>query len=1380
VGTNNHQNGSYEIPVGVVYNGMIAQVSFMMWYPKFVSVNSSDITLNTIDTTSGEFTSSKYRRLFENDAELIASIDEQEAIHEERRRSMLSFDSVNGALSNCTRFQKAYLSAYAHFHRGIDGEYKWGDVTDMVEFVSSNKTIITVNGTEIQGQSLGYSDITITYHSPETYVARSSSRVTVVADYIGMDALNVVVYSNATWLDYHAQNEFALNESLTPEFQFTREMEAYGRYGYIQVYAEYHDGTWEDVTDEAQLSLLAGFEKTLQMGDDNSFRVTDISEISWCKPAIYASFAPCNNTNTFSSIGFVEKQTPQMVSCKLTIDEEQIAPIGDGATLPPFNITDIARVTVTVFYDDGSARDFTYHNNTVLTIIQGDDLVELDGNRLTVLPTAIIEPNLNWDVTIQVTFPGLYDCSDVANTSVVEFEYLNLTAVNYPSVLGLESISELRQIHCSGIYQRAELMAVGVLTDGTTKGGVSFSRWVNFTSSDDSLGTFTVAPCFQGRCRGLATAAAGSLIVQGKFGGVAAHLMINILGESVTITHVEALPTIGDFDTLHGLVNTTDNLEVYVNFSDGTSFIISESGSETSDWLRPSTLLLFEAGHPNIVSVNEEGIVTLHGNYYTGVEVTVSDRCANKYSDKLYFYANLDPDEHDVDLGHLYGPSLGQVTVGDYFDVQVRIQASDIQPLVAFQIKLTFDYDELHVESDDYCGRLNGWGWNFECTSNDPEYELLMVGTCGLVNAADCGTFNNNVISNVTFRAVQAGFIHMTGVIIKIMGNETVTTKIDLFAGDAYFYVIDPLDSETDEDRQTYADEIYASAEDHPNNANDDRKIRSTERSPTRRNFSALGNSPPRPSRSFPKSESSSPNSSETAAAAAQNYTNATNATNITSSAIVVKPDNCDTMQGDIDGDCVCDVADVLLIQLYIGGQTDMSNLTSRAIYSLDANLDGIVDSADVHFLLRIVAYKFRFLADYSTTPYPFTLAISMLTWQSLPSHQNQSSLWMELALDLNKALNMSFDYGNISSTKDGVFIIPEVFGVGKFGAGGLANIDEYNVPLVIIVETYDVWNRTSDSRLSPFYCTRRIEFCRDAFGDSEDAFIPFKYPNLTIPERTSYPTAAPNFVGENISAARSASANLFTIMAVAGALIAALTARHFYKKAPTAKGQPFQQFAPEAPVVGNEGFAAGVFKKWKPAPPPPIRMKTTEYITDLQEPGILEKGIGGDESRRLTGEVLPGLYDQTAQPDLADVSDFLALKDPNIVIGSAKFGGREPPKLRMDRVNSWESDDADAPPPDVFSAPPPAPHDHSSTISQMPPKVPGGPKLRLERLAFSDDEDDDATDWVPPRLDHGGAISQLPPKSPGGPQVRIDRNSENPASDDDDDAGSDVSDLSE
>jgi hypothetical protein len=83
-------------------------------------------------------------------------------------------------------------------------------------------------------------------------------------------------------------------------------------------------------------------------------------------------------------------------------------------------------------------------------------------------------------------------------------------------------------------------------------------------------------------------------------------------------------------------------------------------------------------------------------------------------------------------------------------------------------------------------------------------------------------------------------------------------------------------------------------------------------------------------------------------------------------------------------------------------------------------------------------------------------------------------------------------------------------------------------------------------------------------------------------------------------------------------------------------------------------------------------------------------------------------------------------LKDPTIV--HEKTEGL---KLRIDRDNNnaASDDEPDVPDGSVFKAPSLSPRDHSTSLLRLPPKTPGAPQIRMERLYFSDDETDEEED---------------------------------------------------
>ena len=65
----------------------------------------------------------------------------------------------------------------------------------------------------------------------------------------------------------------------------------------------------------------------------------------------------------------------------------------------------------------------------------------------------------------------------------------------------------------------------------------------------------------------------------------------------------------------------------------------------------------------------------------------------------LEIYANLEPEVHDVDLGHRYRAPFGSAVVGEEIGVNVRIQASSTNDLKAYQIVIMFDDSLVQVDA---------------------------------------------------------------------------------------------------------------------------------------------------------------------------------------------------------------------------------------------------------------------------------------------------------------------------------------------------------------------------------------------------------------------------------------------------------------------------------------------------------------------------------------------------------------------------------------------------------------------------------------------------------------------------------------------------------
>jgi hypothetical protein len=207
---------------------------------------------------------------------------------------------------------------------------------------------------------------------------------------------------------------------------------------------------------------------------------------------------------------------------------------------------------------------------------------------------------------------------------------------------------------------------------------------------------------------------------------------------------------------------------------------------------------------------------------------------------------------------------------------------------------------------------------------------------------------------------------------------------------------------------------------------------------------------------------------------------------------------------------------------------------------------------------------------------------------------------------------------------------------------------------------------------------------------------------------------------------------------------------------------QQYKQYNVEKTEAEAAAEISNTFKRWKSAPTPPSRLTSVEYVQDLQEPGVNEKGMGADEGRRATGELLPGQFELDAIKTESTMGDFQALKEkfrarPR---ASLKLHDRVMPVLRQDRVNSVDSENEDIEPEFVMS---PTKRDHSKKISQMPPKSPGGPRIRLEKDNFSDESDysDEDNQFFPDNDQvsrrHSESVRQMPPNRSGGPRLRVE-----------------------
>jgi hypothetical protein len=59
------------------------------------------------------------------------------------------------------------------------------------------------------------------------------------------------------------------------------------------------------------------------------------------------------------------------------------------------------------------------------------------------------------------------------------------------------------------------------------------------------------------------------------------------------------------------------------------------TGADTSDWLTPSSFLEFASDEPAAISIDADGVATLHANFFSPVTLTASEGCGGSAAGSL-------------------------------------------------------------------------------------------------------------------------------------------------------------------------------------------------------------------------------------------------------------------------------------------------------------------------------------------------------------------------------------------------------------------------------------------------------------------------------------------------------------------------------------------------------------------------------------------------------------------------------------------------------------------------------------------------------------------------------------------------------------------------
>ena len=751
------------------YEDLSTTSTFRVWFPTTVTLNATDLQLGLVVPAHSA-----------GDPDLGRGADLQAV-----------YDAY--ANSNCAsfggRYQQAELSAYATFSCGDAADMAaaklnatTGDVTALVSFESSAPSVASVDGYTVQGLSDGTTEVGFALPAAGSSGITIQNALTLIVSSTNVaevSKLTVVVFSGGEWVE--DIGSVGLRATPTPQLQLQHVLEHEGESATVLAYALFTDGTYEDVSNELRLTSNHEY---VGVASGNTSIYVAVGALPLCFPAVTAAWAVCGATIA-EDRAVVMLNMPPPISVAVTADAAKVAKNGDGATDTPFDIASSVTLTVVITFEDLTTQDYSTDSRTLYTVRQdgSETMVEMTDNVLTVLSGAAITDDLS-TVTVDVTFPGVYSMNGTVSVLVVELASLTISSVPYPTVDGWPNgdVTTLKLVACSGVFQRLEARATGVLSDGTTEDDEEFYKRVVYSSSKTAVADFDSSPCFGTNCRGLAASAIGSLTMTASFGGLTSALVVTVSVSTTTVTALTVADDVGTASTLVGVVGTQDTLAVTATFDDDTVLVVANEGQTSSDWISPSSFLEFSSDQ-DAITVSDEGVVTLATNYYATVTLTATDSCGSGVSGTSEVYANLEAETYDVDMGATTGPAFGTVTEGDTFDVDVRIQGSDDYDVTAFQIIVTFDSSVVQVASDSDCAQGDDWSSSFECTTNDPTDEVLLIGSCGLSPSSGCASTGLITVATVTFTAVASGVTDVAGEITKIKDDSTTVSDVVIFAG---------------------------------------------------------------------------------------------------------------------------------------------------------------------------------------------------------------------------------------------------------------------------------------------------------------------------------------------------------------------------------------------------------------------------------------------------------------------------------------------------------------------------------------------------------------------------------------------------------------------
>ena len=510
---------------------------------------------------------------------------------------------------------------------------------------------------------------------------------------------------------------------------------------YIVALAAISDGTVMLLQEEDTLSVVSLDETVIQSVNDVLIAVGtgtgELVRIDWT--------SVCTGETIASGHGLVDARVPNPVSIEVTLSSQRITYSDNIAALG--NVPISSTLSIRLVYPDGFSRDVTEDSQTVISVTQGRDLVNLGiiNNVLTITPS---DQNMTavGEVSISISF-GLI--SENVSVTVVTYERVRMLSTPFPAYPGSSSVSKstLNRIEQTSIYQAVSLELDILLSDSSSV-RVTDSPLAFFQTSSSELS-------LSGNI--VSASQVGLFEVRGQFGPDMTALQLTVTDDVVLVTSFLTFSALIDENTFSGVVGSTAGLKLDVQFSDSTiypNFLPDLAGSLTN-------LLSLTTDTPEALTIlPRSASLRLRGNHHTAVTVTVAKLTSSQPQTQVSFACNLEPAVGDVDLGALSGVPLLSLNQGSSLSVPVYVNVGT-QHLTRINLALAYDFERLGLSAV-----RPSWPGTLQHTDTPSTGLLTLTGShqTGVSGLIQLGTLG--------FDTLSTGIATIGGLVLELSDNQ--------------------------------------------------------------------------------------------------------------------------------------------------------------------------------------------------------------------------------------------------------------------------------------------------------------------------------------------------------------------------------------------------------------------------------------------------------------------------------------------------------------------------------------------------------------------------------------------------------------------------------